>query len=117
MAQHKTAVAVISALVVLGVGLSVWASTDLLPYSANVIPAPRLPPFSRCQPPMWLQTQSRLAERLGDCPCQVSRHSWWLRARSSRPTQPKISALIHGAFQRLERIHGISGPDGPARAS
>jgi hypothetical protein len=71
MGQHKTAIAVISALVVVGVGFSVWASTNLLPYPANAIPAPHLPPFSRCQPPMWLQTQSRLAERLGDCPGQL----------------------------------------------
>jgi len=71
LARHKTAIATISALVALGVGLSVWGVTSLLPYPANAIPAPHLPPFSRCQPPMWLRTQSRLAERLGDCPGQL----------------------------------------------
>ncbi len=71
LARHKTVIATISALVALGVGLSVWGVTSLVPYPANAIPAPHLPPFSRCQPPMWLQTQSRLAERLGDCPGQL----------------------------------------------
>ena len=67
LAQHKTVLAVVSALVALGIGLSVWGVTSLLPYPANAIPAPHLPPFSRCQPPMWLETQSRSVKLLGNC--------------------------------------------------
>jgi hypothetical protein len=80
VAQHKTVLGVVSALVALGIGLSVWAGTSLLPYPANAIPAPHLT-FSFCKVPMWLQTQSRSVKLLGNCMGQLY----------APPTQMKVT--------------------------
>ncbi len=66
VARHPRAAAGIPALAVVGVGLWLWVSANLLPYPSGAIPAPTFP-FSFCSQPLWLRTQFHETERLGDC--------------------------------------------------
>lgn len=67
MAEHKVAAAIVSAVILLGLGFGIWGATSVLPYPADAIPAPQLGHFTFCSIPMWLQTQDRSVRWLGDC--------------------------------------------------
>ena len=65
--KHKVTTAVVSLVILLGLGLSIWGVNSILPYPADAIPAPQLGHFTFCSIPMWLQTQDRSVRWLGDC--------------------------------------------------
>ncbi|MGA9775713.1 MAG: hypothetical protein WBU92_07305 [Candidatus Dormiibacterota bacterium] len=67
LTEHKVATALVSAVIVVGVGFGIWGVTSILPYPADAIPAPQLGHFTFCSIPMWLQTQDRTVRWLGDC--------------------------------------------------
>ncbi len=71
LAEHKVAAALISAVVVAGLGLGIWTANSILPYPADAIPAPHIGHFTMCSIPMWLQTQDRSVRWLGDCMGQL----------------------------------------------
>ncbi len=71
LAEHKVAAALISAVIVAGLGFGIWSVNSILPYPADAIPAPHIGHFTMCSIPMWLQTQNRSVRWLGDCMGQL----------------------------------------------